>query len=105
MILYHECIFLHNEDLNQILSSHSGGTLPIPEDINEFDVLEEKPDTLTKCAEPIEEKKLKRQIEEDDDDVHYYTNVYNDYLGSSLNFQFSFGEGGGQDWVVSKLFI
>jgi len=79
----------------------SGGTLPVPEDIN--DILEQKHDTVIQSINVSMEKKVKRQIEEEDDEI-YYPYLYTNYLGQ-LNFQYTFGDGGGQDWVVSKLFV
>ena len=113
MILYHECIctLSHNEVISikfvLRLFSQSGGALPVvPENIHELDILEEKPDTFAMSANVSVEKKLKRKLEiEDDDRDHYYQAVYNDYLGCPLNFQFTFGDSGGQDWVVGRLFV
>jgi len=82
------------------LFSQSGGTLPVLEDIN--DILEQKHDTVIQSNVSME-KKVKRQIEEEDDDI-YYPYPYTNYLGQ-LNFQYTFGDGGGQDWVVSELFV
>lgn len=84
----------------------SGGTLPVlPENINEFDIPEEKYDILTQ-SEISTKKGIKRQLEEEEEE--YYSAVYTQlntvYSGCQLNFQYSFGDGGGgQDWSVSIL--
>jgi len=48
------------------------------------------------------ENKLKRQIIDEEYEDYYF--MYNDYFGCQLNFQVTFGDSGGQDWLVSKRF-
>jgi len=80
----------------------SGGTLPLPEDMNAFDI-EDKYDILTQSVYIPPGKRLKSQTEEDDD--IYYLHGYANYLGPQLNFQYTLAENGGQDWSVSKFYI
>lgn len=35
---------------------------------------------------------------------YYVQAIYNDHFGYQLNFQVTFGDSGGQDWLVCKLF-
>lgn len=72
----------------------------IPEDINEFDIPEEKPKIDVMPVDSFLENKLKRHIEEQEEDYDRLA-IYD--LGCQLNFQVTFGDGGGQDWMVGKL--
>ncbi|TGZ33746.1 tumor protein p73 [Temnothorax longispinosus] len=101
---------LIDEETFKDIETSFGGTLPVvPENIHELEVMEEKPDTFAMSANisVAVEKKLKRKMEiEDDDREHYYPEypaLYNDYLGCPLNFQFTFGDSNGQDWVYSEV--
>lgn len=82
----------------------SGGTLPVlPENINEFDIPEEKHDILTQC-EISTRKGIKRQLEEEEEEEYFAMYTQLNYSGCQLNFQYSLGDGGsGQDYIVSIL--
>ncbi|KYM94450.1 PREDICTED: cellular tumor antigen p53 [Cyphomyrmex costatus] len=76
-----------------------GGTLPLPEDMNEFEILEDnKYPIFTQSTDISPEKKLKSQTEEE----IYYPYLYTNYL-CTLNFQYTLAENGGQDWVYSQI--
>ncbi|XP_018372286.1 PREDICTED: cellular tumor antigen p53 isoform X1 [Trachymyrmex cornetzi] len=76
-----------------------GGTLPLPEDMNAFDI-EDKYDVSIDSMDIPPGKRLKSQTEEDDD--IYYSCGYAGYLAPQLNFQYTLAENGGQDWSYSQ---
>jgi len=99
-----------DEETYMAIENTFGGSLPIkPEDMNDFNILEERPIQLSQVASTCEEQKrnIKRPLEEDYDDEKeiYYRNAYYNYLSRPVTFQFNVpdnGGGQGQDWMYSE---
>ncbi|KAL6263581.1 hypothetical protein P5V15_006370 [Pogonomyrmex californicus] len=101
---------LIDEETYKDIENTFGGTLPLPENISEFDVPEQKyaisQPGLSTIEEKISigEKGLRRKLQMEEEEEYFLTQLYpplNDY-SNQLNFQYSFGDGGGQDWVYSQ---
>ncbi|XP_011880725.1 PREDICTED: cellular tumor antigen p53 [Vollenhovia emeryi] len=96
-----ESTLIDDEAIQHIRDSFAGD-LPF----SELDIPEDK---FVKSADSVGKKQLKRYYEEEMPQFELYSSPYNDDMVHSWNLQYTFGEGGAQDWVYSealkKLFI